>query len=41
MLIPKFLEKNNGTTKQEWIADAMIDSLDLDRLGIEKVLKVC
>ena len=35
MLIPKFLKKDKEVSQQEWIADAMIDLLDLDRLGIK------
>ena len=35
MLMSKFLERKEKVPKEEWIADAMIDLLDLDRLGIE------
>ena len=34
-LMSKFLERKEKVPKEEWIADAMIDLLDLDRLGIE------
>ena len=35
MLFPKILEKNSAVPRQEWIADAMIDMLDLSRFGIK------
>ena len=35
MLLPRFLEKKENVERKEWIADAIIDKLDLSRFNIK------